>query len=169
MYLRRLNWFIDEILPRVRDSNPEVIVQVVGRCGDEEFIKKLKKSGILYVDFVDSLGDLYASASILVAPIFKGYGLINKVVQAMAAGTIVVGDKTAYNGICGFKPGVHGFTAENADGFTAAILRTLKNPEINQQIRRDARTLVVDNFNWQRGLANILEKVSTDLLCRTKN
>ena len=83
-------------------------MHVVGKRSSTDLEAFFAREEISYQPYVESIEDEYARHAILVAPIFKGFGLINKVVEAMAAGCLVVGDKTAFNGIESFKPNLHG-------------------------------------------------------------
>lgn len=156
MYVERVRWFVQEVLPAIRLRFPDVEVHVVGRCADTSFVEWLESQGLQYQSFVDDVCELYAEHAVLVAPIFKGYGLINKVVQAMAAGTLVVGDVTAFNGINGFRSDVHGKTATAACDFSEQIVSALDSSDYCLDQRLAARALVSDSFRWNRCADTVL-------------
>ncbi|MER8383588.1 glycosyltransferase [Mesorhizobium sp. M1399] len=54
---------------------------------------------IFHEDFASSVLDIYRGMAFSLAPIFQEYGFINKVAEALAAGCVVIGDRTAFNGI----------------------------------------------------------------------
>lgn len=55
--------------------------------------------GVELLGFVDNIADIYRHARIAIAPVFKRYGFINKVAEAIAAGVPVISDKSGFNGM----------------------------------------------------------------------
>lgn len=149
MYAERVAWFLDEVWPEVHRKAPHARLRVVGRCDNQELIDKIKLLGGAYEAFVEDPKELYREQAILIAPIFKGYGLINKVLQAMAAGTLVVGDKTAFNGIPYFENNRHGLVANTKIEFIESIVRAINEPTYLKQIRVNARTHMIKHFSWK--------------------
>jgi len=91
--------------------------------------------------------------------VFKGYGLINKVIESMAAGVPVVGDPSCFNGILGFTNGRHGIVANNADAFVKETLKLFDNPMKRRDIAKSARTLVRKNFSWEKKIRTIVKRI----------
>ena len=156
MYLERIKWFIERCLPPLREHIPGLSVTIIGRCSNQGFVDSLSDYQIEYRAFVEDVSELYDSYRVLVAPIFKGYGLINKVIQAMAAGTLVVGDKTAYNGIPGFEAGIHGFVANDSHAFVEQILTALSDDSKVEQVQNCARGIISKNFRWSECADHVL-------------
>lgn len=160
MYLERVRWFITECLPEIRQRHADLEVHVVGRCSNPSFVQWLESQGVRYVSFVEDICELYSPYSVVVAPIFKGYGLINKVIQAMSSGSIVVGDVTAYNGIPDFISGEHGLIAESARDFVEKIDSVLSADESDCYSMRDrARRLIQEHFRWSACADTVLSHI----------
>jgi glycosyltransferase involved in cell wall biosynthesis len=143
-------WLHREVWARLAlASGRPVTFEVVGRGLRPEDKQELANTRFLrHREFVPELAEVYRRPAILLAPIFKGYGLINKVVEAMAAGLVVVGDQTAYNGIPGFVAGEHGVVANDAAQMRVAVTRLLEKPTERDAIARAARALVRKEFSW---------------------
>lgn len=159
VYGERLNWFVKQVLCQVRKTHPDLKMFVVGKGADEKLRKTLKVNSVNYTPYVESIKKIYADHAILVAPIFKGFGLINKVVEAMSAGCLVIGDNTAFNGIDGFKAGVHGLVADDYEDFQVKICDCLRSVNYYIGIREKARELVLAKFSWQSRYEILQEQI----------
>jgi hypothetical protein len=78
----------------------------------------------------------------------------------MAAGLIVIGDETAFNGIEGFINMEHGIIANTANKFIEMTTLILSNVKNFAFIRFNARQLVKNQFS----LKNQIHKVETIML-----
>ena len=148
-YLKRARWLVDEVWEPIKKSFPDSKFTISGKCQNEEMLKLFAKQSINHRQFVDDPRDLYSDQSVLLAPIFKGYGLINKVVQCLAAGTIVIGDPTAFNAIPGFVAGKHGVVADSPSQFVKLLTQVFEQPERFEDVRVAARQLMLENFQWE--------------------
>ncbi len=148
MYGHRLRWFLDDVWPLVMAKMPTAKLVVVGKGAGKGLTEIFERLGVTYQPFVPEIEDIYRDKAMLIAPIFKGFGLINKVVEAMAAGCLVLGDKTAFNGIPDFQAGVHGRVVEDAEAFAAQIVEVLGDSDFVQQQREAGRELVRRHFDW---------------------
>jgi glycosyltransferase involved in cell wall biosynthesis len=164
MYGERLKWFIQNVWIKIREIHKGVTMHVVGKRSSTDLEAIFAREEVSYQPYVHSIEDEYARHAILVAPIFKGFGLINKVVEAMAAGCLVVGDKTAFNGIESFKANLHGRVADDSFAFVKEISSVLESADFCKNERLAGRRLIYENFNWESRYLKIKESVS--VLCR---
>jgi glycosyltransferase involved in cell wall biosynthesis len=161
MYKERIRWVYNKILPFITQEYEKITI--VGRCNDDNLITLFKKWNSHYVEYIENPMELYEKQYILIAPIFKGYGLINKVVEAMASGTLVIGDLTAFNGIVGFQDGVHGIVAKTEKKFIQKIDFALNHPKFCDIIRVNARKLIKDNLSWDKNLKKLFTTINMTL------
>jgi glycosyltransferase involved in cell wall biosynthesis len=159
VYGQRLQWFIQNVWPSVRCRHSGASLHVVGKGASSELRAIFEKETIVYKSYVESIEDEYARHAILIAPIFKGFGLINKVVEAMAAGCLVIGDVTAFNGIESFVSDRHGRVANDVESFIEQALSVLKSEDFCQNERFRARYLINEKFNWITRYASIQKSV----------
>jgi hypothetical protein len=66
----------------------------------------------------------------------------------MAAGTLVIGDKTAFNAIPDFQDGVHGLVANTPEEFIKKLGFAFDNSDRLITMRRAARELIRKHFAW---------------------
>lgn len=148
MYRERVQWFFNGAWPLIRKRFPYAKASVIGKGASVELEAFFQKNGVDYFPFVESLEDIYRERTVMVAPIFKGYGIINKVLEAMASGCLVVGDRTAFNGIEGFENGVHGIIAETAEEFAEKVCQCLESDDYLKDVRSHGRELIRSQFSW---------------------
>ena len=158
-YVQRVDWLVENVWGQVQQQFPDSVFTISGRCTDSSLVEKFQRSGILYRKFVDDPCDLYRDQSILLAPIYKGYGLINRVVQAMAAGTVVIGDKSAFNAIPGFEAGRHGLVADQPEDFKDLLLQAFSEPERTNQVRYAASELIREHFQWDTRFKTLFNRL----------
>lgn len=150
-YLEKLKWFHEHVWEsqEIKKLNAVLYVYSSGaNCGELRKIIKNDKSIIIVDHFVENICDVYANKAICIAPIFKDYGFINKVAEAMASGLVVVGDRSAFNGIHDVVDGEHVMIASDPKEFIFAVSSLLKNRANSTRIGSNARQLAIRQFSW---------------------
>lgn len=138
--------FAMNVLPDIAAAVPDVRFRIVGASPGRE-VKNLENrfSNVSVDGFVENLDGCYRSASIVVAPMFSGSGIQNKILQAMAAGCCVV---TTPIGAEGLDINSGAFAIGRDDAELARICISLLN---DSTVRRDyglrARSYVAANFS----------------------
>lgn len=150
-------WIVEQVWPKARARHPRMKLHVVGKGASPELGKLLATTeGVVHDEFVASLADIYRGSCAVLSPVFKGYGLINKTIEAMASGLVVVGGRAAFNGIDGFVSGVHGLVVSSrrdVDELVSLLDRVLRDASARRQIGANARELVRRQFDWRRTLS----------------
>mgnify|MGYP000185710348 CR=1 FL=1 len=148
-YKKIANYFFDESLVEVLLKDSCLKIYFLGKNSDN-FVKEISlkypllKSQLIAEPFYDKIEDFYNKRRIIISPVFKNYGLINKTIESLAYGCITIGDRGSFNGIEGFVSGKHGFIAEGFKEFSKLIIE--KNNNIDETISLNARHLI-HNFN----------------------
>jgi glycosyltransferase involved in cell wall biosynthesis len=152
---------LDDVLPNVRQFVPESQFAILGKAGSPQLMECINKSnGVRYSPHVKEMNDFYQTISVLLVRNYKCLGLINRTVEAMAAGVVVIGERGAFNGIVGFQDGMHGFIAENTRETVDCLVNILSNKAIKKSVSHAARNLIQSKFQWKDRivLANLLIK-----------
>jgi len=153
-YQSKLLWFYNNVWKKLPNNNFSLVIRGKGLpINDQRFHELLNDNSVVYNDlFADSISDIYKEGEILVAPIFKSYGFINKVGEALAAGLIVVGDKSAFNAINNVKHNVNCLVSTNAKEFIVTL--SLINQNINSFIHlsENAKKLAGKQLMWENKL-----------------
>lgn len=156
-YRPTIHWFIKEVYASFPEPRPRF--GVIGSMANEGDLNLFNEFGIEYNGFVNDIAACYCSSTILVAPIFKGFGTINKVLEAMASGCVVIGDSSAFNGIENFEPGRHGLIASTAQEFITCISAVIADRSLTDSIGSSARNLIREEFSWESRMESIVERL----------
>ena len=143
-----IDWFLDEIFPRVRVRHPLARAWVVGRGPRRALVARgWRDSAIAVTGRVESLNPYWGRASVYVLPMRVGGGVRFKALEAMAAGLPIVSTRLGMEGIDA-EPEWHYLAADTAIDFAAAVERLLDDAELRARLTRQARELVA-RYDWR--------------------
>ena len=106
--------------------------------------------------FVADLDECYKKASVFVAPILVGGGIIVKVLDALAAGTPVVTTSFGNEGV-GARPGSDLLVADDPADFASSVIRVLKEKGLAEALSSNGRAFVKRNYSQEA----VMEKIET--------
>lgn len=155
-------WLATNVWPTVADLCPGATLLIVGKGATPELKAAFRSvGGVEHIEYVADLASVYASAMVAISPVFKGFGLINKTLEAMASGLPVVGGLAAFNGIDGFVPGVHGVTCakRTTAEFVRVLTPLLTDKALRLQIGSAGRTLIDNRFKWTDTTSRMLSSM----------
>lgn len=157
-----MEFFMADVWPRVLAARPEATMTVVGRNPPPALIEEGRRLDWTFTGFVDDVRDHVYDAQVYVVPIRIGSGTRIKVFEAMAMGSPLVSTTVGVEGLP-IKDGQHYFRADDAEGFAAAVVALLDDPDRRLQVATAARHYVEENFTSER-VARIFE----DICVRTR-
>jgi len=140
-------WFIDHVMPLLMERHPTVRLTIAGQ---EPVPELMAKAGgrIEVTAFIPDLIGRIAQSQLYVAPMQSGTGFRNKVVEALASGTYVIGTPMALEFLdASLRDKL--LTAPTAASFADQILEFLKNPGHYSQRLEEASTTVRKEFSWE--------------------
>ena len=157
-----LEWFIQEVLPRLRQAGTAVELEIVGAPARSlPAAPEVRVRGV-----VPSLQPFYEHAHAAIVPVLYGSGTRLKVVEAMAYGRPVVATAIGAEGLP-VTAGSDYFQADDADTFSAALLTLANQCEHNRaQLERmltRARAAVTPLF-WPRIVGELAERYRVEAL-----
>lgn len=140
-------FFYSKVFPSVRARFPEAQFWVVGGNPPAQLVELGGKDPSLRVTgYVEDIGESYASASIFVAPILIGGGIIVKILDAMAAGVPVVTTAYGNEGIEAVD-GEDLFIADSPQDFSARVISLLADEDLRRRIGEGGREFVRSRFD----------------------
>ncbi len=152
-------YFYHKVFPLVRDRFPTAQFWVVGGNPPARLRDLCAgDSSVRVTGFVEDIGECYRSASVFVAPILIGGGIIVKILDAMAGGVPVVTTSHGNEGIRAM-PGVDLFVADTAEAFASKVISLLEDDGLRRRIGENGRAFVTKNYAKDR----ILEQFEADL------
>lgn len=161
-------FFYRSVFPLVRKSVPDAKFIIAGYGPPEELTSLQEKDpGVLVPGFVEEIDECYKKASVFVAPILVGGGIIVKVLDAMAAGTPVVTTSYGNEGIAAIA-GRDLLVADDPEGLAVAVVGLLKDPASAAEIARNGQDFVKKNFSLEAVMGKI-NSAYDDLVKKTGN
>ena len=154
-------WFVNEILPRIRERIPAARFSIVGARPTPEVRRLARRPGVEVTGRVDDPRDWLRRASVSVAPMRIARGIQNKILEAMAMGLPVVGTTAATQGVEG-QGGRDYLVADDAAQQVEAVCDLLRDSDRARELGRRARRFVEENNDWEiclRPLDELLERL----------
>ncbi len=150
--LHSLCLFLELAWPTVLADTPDAQLFVAGRWGAEarrRLAAYERSRSIRFLGYVDRLEPVFANCGIAIVPIDKDCGLINKALEAMAAGLATVGLKRTFAGIPQAIEGTHFLAANDIPGMAQAVTELLRDSARLRSMQRHANTLATRSFSWE--------------------
>jgi glycosyltransferase involved in cell wall biosynthesis len=147
-------YIVSELAPAVRGSNPEVVFFIAGGGGAIR-----QREGVRVLGFVEDLGSLVSAADFCIAPIWRGVGILTKVLDMMASGRPTVVSMLAKEGIPELVSGVNCFIANDRNEFIEVVRGLVNRTDKAQDIGREGRRLVEERYSCSVMSAKVIEIV----------
>lgn len=135
-----VRWFAREVFPRL-PADLGVRLLIVGRHA-VEILSDLEGPSVSILQDVPDIRPYLGRASVFIAPIFSGAGTRVKLLDALAAGLLVVGTDKAFEGTR-VRHGTHVLRANTADEFVAVLKDVLARPYAFRRIAEAGHAYVV--------------------------
>jgi hypothetical protein len=152
-------YLIDRIAPRVRQSLPDVELQIVGRHPSAALRERARRSpGVTVTGTVEDMRPFLEGAAVYAAPMRVAAGMQNKILEAMAMGVPVITTPIAAGGlrVDGTTPPV--WVAEGERPFTDGVVSLLAQGTERARLAAEGRRFVETHFVWSRS-AQKLERL----------
>ena len=144
------------ILEKISPLLPQIKVLICG-ARPHKSLKKYESSQCTIKSWVPDIREAYSSIKILVAPIFKGTGQQNKILEAMAMGIPCI-TTSQVNASINAKEDKEILIADDLNSFVNKINLLLSNEVNYNNIKNNALTFVRAKYNWPDQVI-LLEKI----------
>lgn len=153
-------WFIEDIMPKISQTYPNVILKIAGR-GDSEKAKQVfsKYPNVEFLGPVDSLDEFFNNLDIYVATVPKGCGILNKVLDAFSYKVFTIGVEESFSGIDGLKNGY--IACKSAQDYIDAIALYQKNTTVVNQMIENAYNHISKYHNFENNYEEIANHIIT--------
>jgi glycosyltransferase involved in cell wall biosynthesis len=139
-----------EIFPQVRSRYPDSRLMLVGSRPVPEVLELNQLPNVVVTGAVPSMADYLHRASVCVIPMRTGFGIKNKTLEAMAAGTPVVSSDRGLEGLTLDPDRPCALRANNPAEYSAAITQLLDNMALRESISHYARAYIERDFTWEQ-------------------
>lgn len=140
-------YFIDCILPRIRNQLPQVSMTVAGRNPSARLLARAVEANIQVTGTVSDIRPYMAQAAVYVVPLRIGGGTRLKIFEALSMGKAVVSTTVGAEGLP-VVPGEHVVLADDPDDFARATLALLRDPTRRRALGHAGRCLVETRYSW---------------------
>ncbi len=147
--------FTDHIWPKILEMEPEVILHVAGLVGPSTLGNNNPPNTVV-LGRVPDLTPVYASASVVVAPLLWGTGFKIKLSEAMAHGKSVVATSIAAEGLPEDAPLV---IADEAEHFANEVVSLLRSPNVRDSMGKSALEFSQSFFGNKAQITDFLQWV----------
>ena len=142
-----LDWFVQQVLPLVQKSVPEVALHVAGRSASKNTRTMLRRARATLFDGPPDLEPIYRQAAVSIVPLHRGSGTRIKILEAGAYGLPIVSTEKGAEGI-GLSRSVHGWiTPETPGAFADACIEALSEPDMRAEQAGNLRQFVSENHD----------------------
>lgn len=148
-------YFVHDILPIVRQQNPNVRLQLVG-ANPSPSIQALASENIEVTGFVPSITSYLSSATVALAPVIYAAGMQNKVLEAFLTATPVVATSVAVRGL-DVQHEREVLIAATPTDFANAIMRLLSDPALRQSIGAAGRKYIELNHDLRTTTSHLVD------------
>jgi polysaccharide biosynthesis protein PslH len=157
-------YFVETILPLIREQCPDVSLQVVGRSPSRKLqaLAQQEKS-VRLTGWVEDIRPFVARGSICIVPLRIGGGTRLKIFEAMAMSKAVVSTSIGAEGLP-VGNGENILLADSPEDFARSVVSLLRDPSQRQRLGTSARTLVQEKYSWAKvaeDFARTLQEVTT--------
>ena len=141
-------YFVEEILPFIRQGCPNVSLEIVGRSPSIKLKAFIKKSAnIRLTGWVEDIRPFLAKAAVSIVPLRIGGGTRMKIFEAMAMGKAVVSTSIGAEGLP-VQSGENILLSDAPEDFARAVLSLLTDETKRNKLGAVARNLVEHNYSW---------------------
>ena len=145
--LDALDFFLDEIWPRIRAARPATHLTVAGARPPQRVLDLDGENGIRVAGEVPEVLPLYQAHRALVVPIRAGSGTRLKILEAFASGLPVVSTALGAEGIAA-RDGQDLLLADSPEEQADACLRVLEDDALAERLAVGGRRLAEERFSW---------------------
>jgi glycosyltransferase involved in cell wall biosynthesis len=149
-----LEWFIDQVLPDVENSIPDIRLEIIGRW-DKHFIKKHHRKNVNFLGFVKDLNTAFPS-SLLIVPIRIGSGMRLKIIEAVNLGIPFITTTIGVEGL-NFEKNKECIIVDSAEDFAKGICSISNQESLQQKMVVNASMKLNTEYSFESAIQKRLD------------
>ena len=151
-----LDWFVNEVLPRIVARRPEARLVVVGADVPPRHPYADREPAIEIRGFVEDIREPLGRYAVFVCPVRSGSGVRVKLLEAFASGIPVVSTRLGAEGLAR-QDGEFCWLADQPEAFADDVLRIFDDQPLAAEMAARARAEVVANWDMAAITARLVE------------
>lgn len=157
--LDAVKFFIQSVMPLIRQKLTGVNFLVYGSNPPKE-LEKMASDDIFIKGYVESVGEVYDTCRVFVAPLLFGAGVKGKVVDALAHGVPQVLSPVAAEGT-GVRDGLEVYIAQKPEEWAEKIIKLYNDQKLWENMAKSSQEYAKVNFSFHRGRELMGEALET--------
>jgi glycosyltransferase involved in cell wall biosynthesis len=138
-----VDWYIKEIHPLIIENNTNYTLNLAGKGIDANLFRSMPQ--VTVAENVENAYDFVNLNDVCIVPLKSGSGIRLKILEAMAAGKLVISTTIGAQGI-DYIDGKHLLIADTPSEFLS-VFKEINNYQIDfQSIIKNARILIEENY-----------------------
>lgn len=154
--IQGLQWFCDQVWPRLRRSVPTARFTIVGFNAVNEVRELGRLPGIQLQLNVPDIRPIATGAEVVVVPLVSRGGIKNKLLEAAALQSAIVCTSDACSGTRTPPPAL---IVDNSDQWVEAILKLWRSPAERHRLGVEARAWVMAHHTWKTAAEDALRSL----------
>lgn len=150
-----IEWFVDQVFPRVLRSLPDARLLIVGKNPPPSLQRRASRN-VVVTGLVDDIRPWVSRATACVVPLRAGGGTRLKVLEAFAMGKPLVSTTMGCEGIDVAEADA-ALLADTPPAFAAAVVRVLTDAPLRLRLASAGRQLARDRYDWRAIGVRLLE------------
>lgn len=154
-------WFIDNVLPQLKETNPKIVFKIIGKSPKQELYEHCKDNeNVIITGFVEDVKKELMESCLLVCPIKISSGLQNKVLEAMSVGVPAIVTPQVALPITSDTSIL--LQANKPEDWLNMINNLLMDKQLRKNMSNKSKQFIVENFSWEycfSELGNKLQEV----------
>ena len=144
-----IEYFLDDILPLIRMSHPDVTFTIVGKDPPASLAERARtrETGVFVTGTVSDVRPFVEEATVCVVPLKVGGGTRLKVLEGFSMAKAVVSTTLGCEGIA-CVDGRHLLIADEPRAFASAVVMLLEQSSLRTELGRKARLLAEQKYSW---------------------
>jgi glycosyltransferase involved in cell wall biosynthesis len=155
-------FFLSEVLPRLRRSNPSARLVIVGPSAPKAILR-WASTDVIVTGAVPDVRPYIEAARAVVVPLRVGGGTRLKILEAMAMGKPVVSTHLGAEGLS-VTDERDILLADDAEAFADQVKRVLSDGDLARQLGAAARRTVENEYDWKTSVRRLEALYETAIL-----
>jgi len=162
-----IRWFVSEVYPLIRNVNPSVTLDIVGRRPTAEVTALAEHdSSITVTGGVPDVRPYLAQGDVFIVPLRIGGGTRIKIFEALAMRKPTVSTTIGAEGLP-LESGRDILLGDTPEEFAGQVNKLLEDSDIKNRVSKSGHTLVVENYRWEK-IAQKFHRLIQQLTNKTK-
>lgn len=144
-----IRWLLNEVFPLVKEQIPDATLTVIGKNPPADFLQRAEQDprAIQVTGYVDDLTPYLEQAAVIAVAVRAGGGMRVRILEAFARAMPVVTTTVGLEGIDA-RPDEDVLVADTPEGYAAALVRVLADPELQERLATKGRALAEKRYDW---------------------